>query len=44
MWIGDCIREARQEFQATDTPFRDFVLAELKGVEDKTPDLKYPFE
>jgi phage shock protein A len=42
--MEDQIRHAREAFQAADTPFRDYVLAELKKLEDKIPDLKYAYE
>ncbi len=43
-YMEDQIRHAREAFQAADTPFRDYVLAELKKLEDKIPDLKYAYE
>ena len=43
-FMADQIRYARNAFQAQHTPYRDYVLAELKELEDKIPDLKYAFE
>ena len=43
-FMGDQIRYARNAFQAENTPYRESVLAELKTLEDKIPDLKYAFE
>ncbi|CAJ2504126.1 Uu.00g115200.m01.CDS01 [Anthostomella pinea] len=43
-WAGDTIRYIRTQFQASSSPYRDYVLSELKKIEDKIPDMKYAFE
>lgn len=43
-WVADRIRFARARFQATNSPFRESVLAELLEIENAIPDMKYAFE
>ncbi|KAL8857507.1 MAG: hypothetical protein Q9178_006002 [Gyalolechia marmorata] len=43
-FMGDQVRYARNAFQAENASYREYVLAELKKLEDKIPELKYAFE
>ncbi|KAI0157094.1 hypothetical protein GGR52DRAFT_586914 [Hypoxylon sp. FL1284] len=43
-WTGDQIRYVRAQYQASTSPYRDYVLSELKKIENKIRDMKYEFE
>ena len=43
-WMADRINYARSQFGTANTAERDYVMAELKKLEDKIPGLKYAFE
>lgn len=43
-WMAGRIAHTRAQFGASSSPMREYVLDELKKLEDKIPDLKYPFE
>lgn len=43
-FVSDQVNYIRGQFEASNSEYRDYVLAELQKIEDKIPDLKYPFE
>lgn len=43
-WVSDHIAYVREQFEATDSPSRDYVLAELKEIENEIPRMKYAWE
>ena len=43
-YVADRIRSIRMQFQASNNPHRESVLAELLEIENAILDMKYPFE
>ncbi|KAK5658413.1 hypothetical protein OQA88_2390 [Cercophora sp. LCS_1] len=43
-WLYARVQQVRTAYQAVGTPFRDYVLDELKIIESKISDCYYPFE
>lgn len=43
-YVADQIRYIRTQFQASNSPYRESVLAELLELENAIPDMKYAFE
>jgi len=43
-YMADRIRYVRNAYRSGSSPFRDYVLAEIKRIEDQIPKMKYAFE
>lgn len=43
-WATEHIREVREGFQASPVQYRQSVLRDLSELEDRIPDMRYPFE
>lgn len=42
--MADRVRYVRNAYGSGSSPFRDYVLAEIKRIEDQIPKMKYAFE
>ena len=43
-WAAEHIREVREGFQASRNSQRESILKELTEIENRIPDMRYPFE
>lgn len=43
-WVSDSVNYIRTQFRVGNREYRDYMLSELKKINDKIPGMKYPFE